>query len=505
MKIQRSIILLMVIHMAGFVFGQTFHNIPGRKPEPGMIFMAPERIPLEEGGFFHAERGMIFVAENRTKQKSNVIALEIYRFPRSEKADPEAHPIFYLHGGPSFRGLAGQLSRPGNFEQRWLPMLDVSDVVVISQRGIGPSKPTTLIDQSVPNQPLDKSYDEEKATRDFQKILDDEKAAWENLGIDLSGYTVIEMAADVNEVRQALGYKKIVIWGGSFGSHWGMATMRFYPQIVERAIMRGMEGPDHTYDHPGHYWNIFKRIAEEAEKSPEFKGHIPEGGLINAIKIVTKRVSKNPVTITFTDSTGTQDVLFDGSSIKRFARGYEGGLPGWPANVISLYNGNFSQAAQVAVERSRNSRRNYSTASFWMLDCGSGITASRLAQFEADPAHDIVGSTYWYYQAGCGVWHSDLGDEFRANFETDIPTVIVHGTWDTSTPYENALELVPYFKNCKFIPLIRGPHGAINAALRVDKQFKKGIMKFAATGDMSDLPDEMEMPPVKWIVPGDND
>ena len=108
----------------------------------------------------------------------------------------------------------------------------------------------------------------------------------------------------------------------------------------------------------------------------------------------------------------------------------------------------------------------------------------------------------WGYTAGCSVWGSDLGDEFRQNFEIDIPTVIVHGTWDTSTPYENALELVPYFKNSKFIPVTRGPHGAIRAAFRVSEQFKQGIMKFAETGDMSGLPDKVEMPPVKWVIPG---
>ena len=137
-----------------------------------------------------------------------------------------------------------------------------------------------------------------------------------------------------------------------------------------------------------------------------------------------------------------------------------------------------------------------------MLDCGSGITAKRLAEYEANPAQKIIGSTYWGYAAGCSVWGSDLGDGFRQNFETDIPTVIVHGTWDTSTPYENALELVPYFKNSKFIPLARGPHGAIRAARRVNEPFDKAILKFAATGDMTELPDEMEMPPVEWIIPG---
>jgi pimeloyl-ACP methyl ester carboxylesterase len=105
------------------------------------------------------------------------------------------------------------------------------------------------------------------------------------------------------------------------------------------------------------------------------------------------------------------------------------------------------------------------------------------------------------YLAGCPVWESDLGDAFRQNFETSIPTVIVHGTWDTSTPYENALELVPFFKNSKFVPVIRGPHGAIRAARRASKVFDEGILRFAATGDWSHVPDQVEMPAVEWVVP----
>jgi len=31
--------------------------------------------------------------------------------------------------------------------------------------------------------------------------------------------------------------------------------------------------------------------------------------------------------------------------------------------------------------------------------------------------------------------------------------------------------------------------------------FRTGILHFAATGDMSHLPDKVEMPPVKWIIP----
>jgi pimeloyl-ACP methyl ester carboxylesterase len=468
-----------------------------------MLFLYPERIVLKDGGFFNAERGMMFVPVNRAKTNSAVIAVEVYRFKRSEKANPGTPPIFFLHGGPSFGGLERPLERLGTFEEQWLPLLDISDVVVVSQRGIGPSKPTTVIEMTTEPLPPDQPYDDKKAVEEFQQVLSREKAIWEELGLDLSGFTVIEAAADVNDVRKALGYKKVIIWGGSFGSHWGMTIMRTYPQIVERAIFRGMEGPNHTYDHPGYLWNVYKRVAEEAENAPALKGLIPEGGLVKAIQTVIKRVEENPfkVTVTNPGTNESQDVLFDAVSIKRLARGYSRGLPGWPSDVITLYNGDFSKAAERAVRRYQNSGRSFRTASYWMLDSGSGITQERLAEYKADPAVKIIGLGSWGYIAGSPVWGSDLGDKFRQNFENDIPTVIVQGTWDTSTPYENALELVPYFKNSKFIPVIRGPHGAIRAAMRASAKFRRGIMHFAATGDMSNLPDEVEMPRVDWVIP----
>jgi pimeloyl-ACP methyl ester carboxylesterase len=478
----------------------SFHKAVAKSPASGTIFLYPERIPLKDGGFFAVERGMMFVPVNRSDKKSAVIGIEVYRFKASGKANPGTHPIFFLHGGPSFAGLERSLERLGIFEERWLPLLDVSDVVVVGQRGIGSSKPNTIIETTM-NFPLDREVTEEEVAETLRKVCEREKAFWEAQGLDLSGLTVIEAAADVNDVRKVLGYEKVIIWGGSFGSHWGMAVMRYYPEIVERAILRGMEGPNHTYDHPGHLWNVYKRVAAEAEKAPELQGLIPEGGLIEAIKTVIDRVKKKPVKVTVTDpKTGkSQDVLFSVQEAGRLARGYSGGLPGWPSNVITLYNGDFSMAAERALRR-QGSRR-FRTASYYMLDHGSGITPEREAEMKSDPAVEILGDINSNYTMTREVWGSDLGDEFRQNFETDIPTVIVHGTWDTSTPYENALELVPYFKNSKFIPVIRGPHGAIRAAMRASEKFRKGIMHFAATGDMSRLPDKVEMPSVDWVIP----
>ena len=94
-----------------------------------------------------------------------------------------------------------------------------------------------------------------------------EKAGWEAEGVNLAGYNVIEAAADVRAVAQALGYEKIILWGGSFGSHWSMAVMRYEPDIVARAVLTGLEGPDHTYDSPSGVLAAIRSIAEEAEST----------------------------------------------------------------------------------------------------------------------------------------------------------------------------------------------------------------------------------------------
>ena len=121
--------------------------------------MAPERIPLEAGGFYNAERGMIFLPTNRSKADTDVLALEIYRFPAKDKSKANNPPIYFLHGGPSFEGLEKSLEEPGLFEKRWEGLTTVADVIIIGQRGIGASKPNTIIDNTRPKQAPDQPYD----------------------------------------------------------------------------------------------------------------------------------------------------------------------------------------------------------------------------------------------------------------------------------------------------------------------------------------------------------
>jgi pimeloyl-ACP methyl ester carboxylesterase len=169
----------------------------------------------------------------------------------------------------------------------------------------------------------------------------------------------------------------------------------------------------------------------------------------------------------------------------------------WPADVLALHRGDFTQAAESLVR----SGEGYRTASFFMLDCGSGISPARETRLNADPAVAVLGEVNLDYQAACPIWRSDLGSEFRKNFESNIPTVIVYGTWDVSTPQENALELAPFFKKSVLVKVTGGSHGSLEDAMKASPGFRDAVMKFAQTGEMSDVPAQVDLPAIDWVVP----
>jgi pimeloyl-ACP methyl ester carboxylesterase len=105
----------------------------------------------------------------------------------------------------------------------------------------------------------------------------------------------------------------------------------------------------------------------------------------------------------------------------------------------------------------------------------------------------------------CPPWEADLGDEFREYFDTEVPTAIVHGDRDMSTPYENALELAPHFKRGKLVTVLGGSHGALREALEADAAFAEAIWTFVRTGNLDALPDSVALPPVEWEIPGEGD
>lgn len=455
--------------------------------------MKPVEISLPDGTTKTVYRGMLRVPILRSKPTSKEIGVDVWRFPAAEGVPEDRLPVFQLHGGP---GWGGYTPRNIDWDNDVAPWTAHGDLVVVGQRGIGQSEPNT----SCAEFPM--QVERDASPEEIARVIHEQCTAcrkhWEAQGYDLTGFNVIEAAGDVNDVRRLLGYEQIVVLGGSFGSHWGMTVLRYHPEIVARALLHGMEGPDHTYDSPSGLLGAMERIAAQAEASPAFEGRIPEEGLIDALRFVIESIEEEP----FEMELGDQLIPITAEALRDVAMGYENrvnsrrSVGGWPADIMRLYEGDFEGLAR-AIQSDQDSG-NLPTASFFQLDCGSGITATRLAKLKSDPAIEIVGDKSLFYETACAAWDADLGDEFRGDFKTKIPTVIVHGNWDVSTPYDNALELLPCFEQLHFVPVDGGTHGALGEAMRFDSEFREAVMAFLYEGKDQDIPAGVKLPPIEW-------
>lgn len=488
--------------------GLALPSPPAVAPEEPLVsslFLHPERIPLQDGRYATAERGVLVVPGVRSKPDSKPVSVEVYRFRAQASADPATPPVFELHGGPGWPGLAGVLEAPGGYEREILPRLAFSDLVVVGQRGIGSSVPNTLCEGPPEGDGLDDATLEEQneAIREACRRCRD---YWTEAGYDLSGFNVLEAAADIEDIRRHLGYEQITLWGGSFGSHWAMATMRTYPDSIARAVLTGVEGPDHTYDMPSGVLGALERIAAQAEASGTFDDQIPAGGLVEALRYVIESLEESPVELTVRNPHTRREEPFelDGEALRDAALGYSDrvnsrrGATTWPRDVLQLYRGEFERVAQAIVDQNAGGGRGLPTASFFLLDCGSGISAARREELESDPAAKIVGDLGRFYDVACPVWDVDLGEAFRSPFRSDIPTVLVHGTWDVSTPFDNALELLDHFEELQFVPVEGGTHGALGEALDFSPEFRRELDEFVVSGDMEGLPSMVALPPLNW-------
>ncbi|MEO1075359.1 MAG: alpha/beta fold hydrolase [Bacteroidota bacterium] len=474
------------------------------QPAPGSLTVAEETVTWDDGTAMTFERGALTAPVNRARGSEATITVEVVRFLRTAEASPETPPIFVLRGGPGYGGIDGELDTSNYYRLYIRPFLDVADVVIVGQRGFGTSTDTPCDDREALS--LDDAFDDNLREQANRAAMDRCRAKWEAEGLDLTGFNIIEAAGDVADAAQALGYDEIQLFGNSFGTHHGIAVMRYYPDLVTRVTFGALEGPDHTYDSPSGLLNSLENIAVSVAQSEVLAPHLPEEGLLEAYRALIAQADAEPVVVeTEHPDTGEPiTVRLDGNDFRELSRGTTRGLAwryimdAWPLDLLAMLDGDYEDAARRIFRL--NMRTGQRNAAFYQLDCASGITAERGALYRSSPAADLLGPLGRWYDVECEAWDADLGDDFRTGFVTDIPAVLMHGTWDMNTPYENALDLLPDFRDRHVVTVVGGSHGALWEATEVNEVFT-ALLQWMATGDASGLPDRVVLPRMEWRAP----
>ncbi|UCC16287.1 MAG: alpha/beta hydrolase [Dehalococcoidales bacterium] len=181
------------------------------------------------------ECGCMTVPEKRSQPDGNQVKIQFAIF-RSQSRNPEPDPIVYLAGGPGEHALE---SISLTFDQRFAPLTANRDLIVFDQRGTGYSEPALecpeliklayeVLDQHLKDE--ESIILENEATRECYESLQDQ-------GIDLSAYNSVESAADLNDLRLALGYDEWNLFGISYGTRLALTAMRDYPDGIRSVIL----------------------------------------------------------------------------------------------------------------------------------------------------------------------------------------------------------------------------------------------------------------------------
>jgi pimeloyl-ACP methyl ester carboxylesterase len=182
----------------------------------------------------NVECGDLYVLENREQNDGREIRLHV-AIAKSYSNDPEPDPLIFHSGGP------------GSFSLQWLywnlrrvvDILKHRDVIFFDPRGVGFSEPSLDCPEVMENfhEILGREHSSEEWVN---TIVEANLACQERLlsaGIDLSAYNSAEMAADVNDLRVALGYEKVNLYGVSYGTRTALTVMRDYPAILKTVVL----------------------------------------------------------------------------------------------------------------------------------------------------------------------------------------------------------------------------------------------------------------------------
>lgn len=441
--------------------------------------------------------GILYVPEDRADPDSPTIELAFaILYAAAEDVQPD--PVIYLAGGPGGNAV--------DELEDWVdvPYLQDRDLILLDQRGTGYSFPSLNcpeIEQS-----------EEGATQACRdRLIAD--------GVNLQAYNSAENAADVADLRIALGYDEWNLYGISYGTRLALTVMRDHPEGIRSVIIDSVYPPEvNSWEEYGQntadvFSRLFKACASDAGCAASF----PD---LEAVFYETvSALNAQPAQYTGIDpdtGSGVELSLSGDDLIDRFFQLMYSteNIPYLPWLIYEIASENYSalddleSGAIFEQERRRQEPGEDISDSEGMnlsVECQEEVgfldEDTALANVPAEPAALIDSSinTIRATFSDCRIWGVALGSPIEAKpVVSDIPTLVAAGEFDPITPAKWAESAASYLSNSFLFVFPGGGHGVIDM-----NDCSQGIMQ-AFLGNPTQEPDAVcidAMVPVRWALP----
>ena len=370
--------------------------------------------------------GTFEVMENRDVGRGRSFKLNFIILPARTNT-PAPDPVFAFSGGPG-QGAAQQAVS-------WAQDLDrlrqERDIVLVDQRGTGSSNPL----------PCNRIGDQQRAQTYLQDMFpgDYVSRCREELerNNDLHYYHSTIAAADINDLRQALGYDSINLFGGSYGGYQAIVYMKNFPGTVRSACLMLPAVPWDLYPATlaEDTQEVLERMFSDCAADPNCAADYPN--LENEFYEILFRLQHGPVTATITNPINNQpeSVTF---TYNNFIAGFRSLLYGasgqrWaPAVIYWTYRGVYFPIIELTVQVLYEQQLSIMDGMYLCVTCTESIPYIDYAAAQARAAGTFMG-TYRLDQQrqACDLWvQGDLPAGFLTPPTAAIPTFILTGDID---------------------------------------------------------------------------
>ena len=234
-----------------------------------------------------AECGTFGVYENRLAQSGRVIQLRIVALKAKRPSD---RTIGWIDGGPGESSVDDAPIIADGGDKVVAALRDRYNVLFVDNRGMGQSNPSNC-DIAPRNDPA--AY--------FLQIWPDKiiKACRKRISStsDPNFYNTYYAVDDLNDVRAALGYPKLVLIGGSYGTYFSLVYLRQHPESVESAVLIAVTAP-HFQTLPGSPDGAQHAIVDLAMKcrlNSSCGQHFPD--FLQEFNAVVGRFARGPIRV----------------------------------------------------------------------------------------------------------------------------------------------------------------------------------------------------------------
>lgn len=371
--------------------------------------------------------GTFLVLEDRAKPNGRILPLKVVVVPAKEPRG-RSDPIFLFEGGP---GDAATQSA-SYVRSNWIGRQN--DVVLIDQRGTGEGHKLTC---KLPG-----------SDEDIQGYIDSRGAALAECGAKLSGevdvtkYVTPVAMQDIDEIRRALGFDKIIVHGGSYGGRAAMVYARYYPQAV-RAAYLAVPAPLEIKLPLYFAWSAQRAVdakLAECAKDSDCRARFPDPK--GDLEAIVRQLDTGPVEVVVDHpKTGRPTTV----SLTKWGFGY--GLLGdlyvakEPAQLADTLHrartGDFKAIVEGWIKRVRDQR----PRTDWAWGMHRTIVCNEdVSQWPADPIAETRGTFFGgelikEAQLACSTWpKAAFPADYFTPYQSSIPTMIVSGQFDPVAP-----------------------------------------------------------------------